>query len=79
MMCISLVSLLALTFGAPYCDRIRRQREETRYTDAAIEAAFRDEKIPNGLSDEKISPSCDKLQAAYPINSEDEDTDRFSV
>jgi hypothetical protein len=50
MILVSIVSFLALSFGAPYCERRRRQREETRCTEAAIEAAFGDERIPNCFS-----------------------------
>ena len=48
---VSMVSFTALTFGAPYCERIRKQKEETRYTEAAIEAAFRDERMPSNFPD----------------------------
>lgn len=53
---VSVVSFLALSFGAPYCEKRRRQREEVRCTEAAIEAAFGDERIPNVFSQSKLSP-----------------------
>jgi hypothetical protein len=66
---VSIVSFLALTFGAPYCDRVRRQKEETRCTDAAIEAAFRDEIIPKSFSDKKtVSPALSLQQEDYTVN-----------
>ena len=66
---VSIVSFLALTFGAPYCDRVRRQKEETRCTDAALEAAFRDEIIPKSFSDKKtVSPALSLQQENYTGN-----------
>jgi hypothetical protein len=71
MILVSIVSFLALSFGAPYCERRRRQREETRCTEAAIEAAFGDERIPNcfSLSQSKLPSADHSCDESYAVNS----------
>ena len=51
MVLVSIISLLALTFGVPYCEKKRKVIEDILTTEAAIEAAF---------EIEIITPDCEE-------------------
>lgn len=61
MMLISVISFLALTFGVPYCERVRASKEETRYTEAAIDHAFEIDLIPDVLEKSMLVPDNDDI------------------
>ena len=71
MISVSIISFMALTFGVPYCERKRIEKEEILSTEAAIESAFDVEIIPssetpiNTLSRENSEVGFDTSDASY--------------
>ena len=64
MVLVSIISLLALTFGVPYCEKKRKIIEDILTTEAAIEAAF---------EIEIITPDCEKDVEEEQVEEDDEE------